>query len=75
MASVLQYPEVESGDGFVNGDARRLAEQARAERERQKQVLNLQRARVLWQTKSQPGRHAALEAALTQIEDEIKALG
>ncbi|MGA3159897.1 MAG: hypothetical protein ABSC77_01685 [Terracidiphilus sp.] len=74
MASVLQHPEVASIDGYVNGDARRLAEQVRTERERQKQVLNLQRKRVLSQTKSQPGRHAALEAALAQIEDEIKAL-
>jgi hypothetical protein len=75
MASVLEHPEVESDDSFVNGDARRLAEQVRTERERQKQVLNLQRKRVLSQTKSQLGRHAALEAALAQIEEEIKALG
>ena len=89
MASVLQQPEVGSGkarnkrkslsggpgDGFVSEEARRLAEQVRTGRERQKQVLNLQRQRVLSQTKSQPGRHIALEAALAQIEAQIARLG
>jgi hypothetical protein len=74
MATALQQPEVAPGNGFVREEAKRLAEQARTRRERQKQVLNLQRQRVLSQTKSQPGRHAALEAALAQIEGQIKAI-
>jgi hypothetical protein len=74
MATALQQPEVAPGNGFVSEEARRLAEQARTERERQKQVLNLQRQRVLSLERSQPGRHAALEAALAQIEGQIKAI-
>jgi hypothetical protein len=75
MASALQQPMVEPDNGFVNEEVRRQAEYVRTDRERQIQVLNLQRKRVLSQTKSQPGRHVALEAALAQIEREIKALG
>jgi hypothetical protein len=53
MASALQQPMVELDNGFVNEEVRRQTEHARTERERQKQVLNLQRKRVLSQTKSQ----------------------
>jgi hypothetical protein len=74
MASVLQQPEVGHGNSFVSEEARRLAEHVRTERERQKQVLILQRQRVLSQTKSQPARHAALEAALAQIDGQIAHL-
>jgi len=74
MATTLQQSEVAADDGFVSEDARRLSEQTRTDRERQKQVLNLQRQRVLSQTKSQPGRHAALEAALAQIDGQIAHL-
>jgi len=70
----LQQPEVAADDGFVSEDSRRLTAQAHAARERQKQSLNLQRQRVLSQTKSQPARHAALEAALAQIEGQIARL-
>jgi hypothetical protein len=75
MATALQQPEVVPGNGFVSEEVRRMAEHVRTDRERQLQVLNLQRQRILWQTKSQPARHIALEAALAQIEGEIKALG
>jgi len=74
MATTLQQSEVAADYGFVSEDARRLSEQTRTDRERQKQVLNLQRQRVLSQTKSQPGRHAALEAALAQIDGQIAHL-
>ena len=75
MASVLQQPEAGIDEGHVSEDARRLNEMVRTDRERQKQVLNLKRQRVLSQTKSQPGRHAALEAALAQIDAQIAKLG
>jgi hypothetical protein len=74
MASALQQPMVELDNGFVNEEVRRQTEHARTERERQIQVLNLQRKRVLSQTKSQPGRHVALEAALAQIDGQIAQL-
>jgi hypothetical protein len=75
MANVLQQPEVNPGNGFVNEDARRVAEQHRTERERQKQALNLQRKNILSQKTSHPARRAALEAALAQIEAQIDAMG
>ncbi len=75
MANISQQPDVKSGNGFVSEEARRLAEQKRAERERQKQALNLQRENILSQKTSHPARRAALEAALTQIEAQIVKLG
>ncbi len=75
MANTLQQPEVDSGDEFMSEDARRVAEQHRTERERQKQALNLQRENILSQKTSHPARRAALEAALTQIEGQIQAMG
>ena len=43
-------------------------------RERQKQSLNLQRENILSQKTSNPGRRAALEAALAQVEAQMDTL-
>jgi hypothetical protein len=83
MANALQQPVVDSGNhpngsdgnGFVSEEARRLADKQRSERERQLQALNLQRENILSQRTSNPSRRAALEAALTQIESQIEAMG
>jgi len=75
MANALQQPEVDPGNGFESEDARRLAAQHRAVREREKQSLNLQRENILSQKTSHPARRAALEAALAQIEGQISAMG
>ena len=75
MAKTRKQPEVDPGEGFISEDARRIAEQHRTERERQKQALNLQRENILSQKTSHPARRAALEAALTQIEGQIQAMG
>jgi hypothetical protein len=75
MAKTPKQPEVDPGEVFVSEDARRIAEQHRTERERQKQSLNLQRENILSQKTSHPARRAALEAALTQIEGQIQAMG
>ena len=72
MASALQQREV--GDGFVSEDAKRMIEQTRTERARQKQALNLQREHILSLRTSNPGRRVALEAALAQIEGQIQAI-
>lgn len=56
-------------------ELRRAASLQRAARERQKQALNLQRENILSQRTSNPGRRAALESALAQIEAQIQALG
>jgi hypothetical protein len=75
MASALQQPMVELDNGFVSEEVRRQTEHARTERERQKQATQFATGkRVLSQTKSQPGRHVALEAALAQIDGQIAQL-
>ncbi len=63
------------GDSLMSEEDRRAAELRRAAQERQKQVLNLQRENILSQKTSNPGRRAALEAALAQVEAQIQALG
>jgi len=70
MASMEMRP----GNGLGSDDARRLGEQQRAERERRLQSLNLQRENILSQRTSNPGRRAALEAALKQIEASIDSM-
>jgi hypothetical protein len=74
MADVNERPTARPGESLMIDDARRLALQQRAANERQKQALNLQRENILSQRTSNPARRAALEAALEQIEAQIKAL-
>ncbi len=74
MATALNHPDIGSGNGVISEEVRRLTEQARAERERRKQALNLQRSNILSQKTSNPSRRAALMAALEQIEGEIQAI-
>jgi DNA-binding helix-hairpin-helix protein with protein kinase domain len=75
MAKTRKQPKADLANEFISEDARRLAEQLRTVRERQKQALNLQRVNILSLATSQPARRAALEAALTQIEGQIQAIG
>ena len=74
MASSQQYAPVDLGANFANEDARREAEHERAQRLRQKQILNLQKENILSQRTSNPARRSALEAALRQIEAQIAEL-
>lgn len=74
MASAAQNPQTQSSSDIVTDDERRLAEAQRANRERQKQALNLQRELILSQRTSNASRRSALEAALVQIESQISAL-
>ena len=75
MAKPRKQPKADNGSGFISEDERRLTEQLRTVRERQKQALNLQRINILSLATSQPARRAALEAALTQIDRQIQAIG
>ncbi|MGB8031527.1 MAG: hypothetical protein WCF30_17895 [Terracidiphilus sp.] len=75
MANALQSPVAKAGDGHVSEEARRAAEVQRAARDRQIQVLQLQRENILSQKTSNPGRRAALEAALAQVEARIQSIG
>jgi hypothetical protein len=75
MATTLEQPEVEAGKGgFVSEEAKRLAQQIRAQKGRQIQALQLQRENILSQRTSNPARRSALEAALAQIEGQINAM-
>ena len=74
MANTLERLEVNPGNGFESEDDRRVAEQHRTVRERQKQALNLQRRNILSQHCSNPLRRAALDNALAQIEAQIQAM-
>jgi hypothetical protein len=66
----------EDGAAGLSQDERlRAAAQERAARERQKQSLELQRELILSQRTSNPGRRAALEAALKQIESQLESIG
>lgn len=66
--------QVGSRAGYVSEEQRRLAEAERGQRERRKQSLDLQREAILSQRTSNPGRRAALEAALKEIEAQIATL-
>ena len=70
----LASPGVNPGSGLVNEEQRRAADQSRAAKERQLQALGLQRENILSQRTSNPGRRAALEAALAQVEAQIRAI-
>ena len=59
---------------MVNEEQRRAAELIRANKERQRQALHLQRENILSQRTSNPNRRSALEAALSQIESQIETL-
>jgi len=72
MANAFDSP---AANADVSEEARRAAELQRAARERQLQDLNLQRENILSQRTSNPGRRAALEAALAQIEARIQSIG
>jgi hypothetical protein len=74
MANTLQQPEVGSENGNVSEEIRRVKEQHRTDKERQKQALHLQKENILSQKTCHPIRRAALEAALAQIEAQIEAL-
>ncbi len=75
MANALVDPGVNPGNGLVSEEDRRTAELQRAAREREKQALTLQRENILSQKTSNPGRRAALEAALNQVESQLQAMG
>ena len=75
MATAQQTAPAYAGNGFDPKGFKRVAEQARLQRERQKQALNLQKENILSQRTSNPARRAALESALAQIEAQLAELG
>ena len=75
MAIASEQRSAKAEPGFVTEEQRRLAEQVRAQRERRKQSLDLQRESILSQRTSNPGLRSALEAALKQIEAQLATLG
>ncbi|MGB8259403.1 MAG: hypothetical protein WCE75_03590 [Terracidiphilus sp.] len=74
MANAAAEPQ-SAMEGFVTEEQRKLADGVRAGKMRQRQTLEMQRERVLAQKTGNPGRRAALEAALEQIEGDLAKLG
>jgi hypothetical protein len=75
MATAHQSVQAHAGNRFDPNATRRAAEQARVQRERQRQALTLQKENILSQRTSSPARRAALESALAQIEAQLAELG
>ena len=75
VAEAAERKPARAGEALMTEAERRLAADKRAVTERRRQALNLQRENVLSQRTSNPARRAALEAALTEIEAQIEALG
>ncbi|MBV8673585.1 MAG: hypothetical protein JOZ33_09145 [Acidobacteriaceae bacterium] len=55
-------------------DPKQQAAAARAEAQRRRQGLELQRERILDERTSNPHRRAALEAALAQVEEQLSKI-
>ena len=75
MAIASESAAANPNNNMTNEEVRRAAALKRAASERRLQALNLQRENVLSQRTSNPGRRAALEAALSQIDAQIQSLG
>ena len=69
MATAADHPSASA-----SAESKQQALLQRADRERQKQALRLQRENILSQRTSSPARRSALEAALADIEARIQAL-
>jgi hypothetical protein len=73
MANALESPVAETRQRNDEEETGARPKLIRAARERQRQALNLQRENILSQRTSNPGRRAALEAALAHIEAQIQS--
>ena len=74
MANAVERKPASAEGAMMSEEERRLAAEKRAATERRKQALHLQRENILSQRTSNPGRRAALEAALAEIETQLTAL-
>ena len=74
IATATERKPASAGEAMMSEAERRVAAEKRAATERRKQALNLQRENILSQRTSNPGRRAALEAALSEIETQLNAL-
>lgn len=74
IAAAVPTSQAQSDNGHFSDEDRKVAGARRAERERQRQALNLQRELILSQRTSNAARRSALEAALAQIESQIAAI-
>lgn len=70
MAASQQQSSMFSG----SEQERRRQQVDKAHRARQRQALELQKENILSQRTSNPGRRAALEAALAHVEAQLQAL-
>jgi hypothetical protein len=73
MANAVQHP-APNREGKESDEDRRVKELKRLDTARQHQALSLQRENILSQKTSNPGRRAALEAALAHVEAQMDTL-
>jgi hypothetical protein len=71
MANTLEAKD----ESLLSDEDKKILRQHKAVHERQKQALTLQRENILSQRTSNVNRRAALEAALSQIDAQLQALG
>lgn len=71
--SVEEQQSEQQSEPLSVDEAARRARNAKANHERERQSLELQRENILGQRTSNPNRRAALEAALADIEEKLKA--
>ena len=71
--SVEEQQSEQQSEPLSADEAARRTRIAKANHERERQSLELQREHILNQRTSNPNRRAALEAALADIEEKLKA--
>ena len=74
VANAAERKPAHAGETQMTDAERRQAAEKSAATERRRQTLNLQRENVLSQRTSSPARRAALSAALSEIEQLLRAL-
>lgn len=73
-SGAFEKPAARLSKNMTNEEQKHVADHERAARERKRQELNLQRENILSQRTSNPGRRAALEAALVEIDAQMQSL-
>ena len=71
--SVEEQQSESQSEPLSADETARRSRLAKANHERERQSLELQREHILNQRTSNPNRRAALEAALADIEEKLKA--
>ena len=72
--SVEEQLADKQADGVSMSEKKRLASVAAADKQRKRQALELQREQILNERTANPHRRAALQAALSRIEEQLNEI-